>query len=232
MILDLHPQIRVQKLSVGSEQTPLLVIDNFVADPERLVRRAATRMYGQGGRYFPGIRAEAPLSYQQLFTEKLRDLLFQFFSLQGTGLKFALCHYSVVTTPPAQLEFLQRIPHIDSTNRNALASVHYLFRGDFGGTGFYRHRATGFESISPDRSEGYFKLVSEESKGPNAPEPAYINDDTPLYERIAMQDGIFNRIVIYPRNVLHSGCIGPDFVADPDPTKGRLSINTFIDVLP
>ena len=35
MILDLHPQIRIEKLAVGAEQAPLLVIDNFVAEPER-----------------------------------------------------------------------------------------------------------------------------------------------------------------------------------------------------
>ena len=29
MILDLHPQIRIEKLTVGAEQAPLLVIDNF-----------------------------------------------------------------------------------------------------------------------------------------------------------------------------------------------------------
>ena len=231
MILDLHPQLSVQKLTVGNEQTPLLVIDNFVADPDRLVRRAASRMYGKGGRYFPGIRSEAPLSYQQLFTVKLRDLLFQFFGLRGTGLSFKLCHYSVVTTPPSQLEFLQRIPHFDSPNRNALASVHYLFRGNFGGTGFYRHRSTGYESINPERAEGYFKILTEESKGPNAPGPAYIAGDTPLYEQTALQDGVFNRVLIYPRNVLHSGCISPECVFDPDPTKARLSINTFIDVV-
>jgi len=230
MILDLHPQIRFQKLAVGHEKTPVLVIDNFVADPDRLVRRAATRMYGQGGRYYPGIRAEAPLSYQQLFTVQMRELLFDFFQLRGTGLSFSLCHYSVVTQPAEKLEFLQRIPHFDSRNRNALASVHYLFQRYFGGTAFYRHRATGFESIDDARMEHYFKVLNEENAGPNAPGPAYINGDTPLFEQIGKQDGVFNRILIYPRNVLHSGCIGPDFVPDPNPTTGRLSINSFIDV--
>jgi hypothetical protein len=232
MILDLHPAISIQKLTVGIDKAPLLVIDNFVADPDRLIRRAVTRMYGQGGRYYPGIRAEAPLSYQQLFTSKLRNLLFEYFGLSGSGLKFSLCHYSVVTLPGEKLEFLQRVPHFDSTNRNGLASVHYLFRGNLGGTAFYRHRSTGFECIDESRKAHYFEILNQESTGPHAPAPGYINGDTPLFEQIGKQDGVFNRILIYPRNILHSGDLAPDFVPDPNPATGRLSINTFIDVLP
>ncbi len=33
MILELHPQIRIEKLTLGREGAPLVVIDNFVAEP-------------------------------------------------------------------------------------------------------------------------------------------------------------------------------------------------------
>jgi hypothetical protein len=138
----------------------------------------------------------------------------------------------VVTLPGEKLEFLQRVPHFDSTNRNGLASVHYLFRGNLGGTAFYRHRSTGFECIDESRKAHYFEILNQESTGPHAPAPGYINGDTPLFEQIGKQDGVFNRILIYPRNILHSGDLAPDFVPDPNPATGRLSINTFIDVLP
>ena len=151
MILDLHPEIRVQKLTIGAEKAPLLVIDNFVAEPERLVRKAAARMYTPLGKFYPGIRAEAPPSYQQLFEAKLRDLLFEYFQLQGSGFRFAMCHYSIVTTPAEKLVTLQRIPHIDSFDGNGLASIHYLFKADLGGTAFYRHRQTGFEYVDESR---------------------------------------------------------------------------------
>ena len=61
------------------------------------------------------------------------------------------------------------------------------------------------------------------------PGPGYINGDTALFEQIAKQDGLFNRMLVYRRNSLHSGCIAPDFVPDPNPLTGRLSINSFID---
>ena len=232
MILDLHPDIRIQKLTFGAENAPLLVIDNFVADPDKLVRRAATRTFVPWGAYFPGIRADAPLSYRQLFDTRLRGLLFDFFQLRGNTMTFPLCHYSLVTTPPEQLVMLQRIPHIDSTDGNGLASVHYLFRGNHGGTAFYRHRRTGYERVDAQRKEEYFRLLDEENAGPDAPAAAYIDRTTSQFEQIASQEGVFNRVLIYRRNSLHSGSLGKDFVPDPSPLTGRLSINSFIDLRP
>ena len=232
MILDLHPDIRIQKLMIGAEQAPLLVIDDFVADADKLVRRAASRQFTQHAGFFPGIRVEAPLSYQQLVIDRLRETLFGHFGLMGRSLRFTMCHYSLVTTPANRLSVLQRIPHIDSLERNALATIHYLFRRDLGGTAFYRHRRTGFEYIDESRREIYARSLESENGGPNMPEVGYINGDTPLFEQIAKQDGVFNRMLIYRRNSLHSGCIDRNFVPDPNPATGRLSINSFIDVDP
>jgi hypothetical protein len=38
-------------------------------------------------------------------------------------------------------------------------------------------------------------------------------------------------MLVYKRNSLHSGSIPPDFVPDPNPATGRLSINSFIDAI-
>lgn len=232
MILRLHPQLRIQKLTIGNERAPLIVIDDFIAEPEKLIRRAASRPFTPQGAYYPGIRAEAPLGYQLLFERDLRSMLFEYFELEGRAFKFTMCHYSLVTMSPDKLSFLQRIPHIDSVNRNGLASVHYLFRGNQGGTGFYRHRKTGFEYVDESRRDVYFKTLEEENKGPHAPAAGYIDGDTPLFERIGEQEGVFNRILIYRRNSLHSASLGKAFVPDPNPLTGRLSINSFIDLLP
>ncbi|HKE96870.1 MAG TPA: DUF6445 family protein [Povalibacter sp.] len=232
MTLDLHPDFTVHKLTIGAERAPLLVIDNFIANADALVDLAASQSFGPGGQYFPGLRIAAPAEYQQVFSDRLRDLLFEFFQLSGSAFRFSLCHYSLVTTPAGRLQLIQRIPHFDALESNGLASVHYLFRGNLGGTAFYRHRKTGFEYIDTTRREAYFRSLESENGGPNIPRPAYINGDTPLYEQIAKQDGVFNRMLIYRRNSLHSGCIDKDFVPDPNPRTGRLSINCFIDMEP
>lgn len=222
----------IRKLSIGAEKAPLLVVDNFAGNPEELIEQATTRHFERVSSFFPGIRAKAPLPYQRFVVERLQDLLLDFFELEGRSIRFTMCHYSLVTTPPGKLALLQRIPHFDSLESRGLASIHYLFRDGYGGTAFYRHRKTGFEYIDESRQDAYFRALEEENGGPNMPEPGYINGDTPLFEQVARQDGVFNRLLVYRRNSLHSGCIERDFVPDRDPRTGRLSINSFIDAVP
>jgi hypothetical protein len=228
MTLALHPDLHVQKLTIGREQAPLLVFDNLVAEAGQLVEIAAAKPYGGVESYYPGIRAKTPLTYQQFVLENLRDLFVEYFGLAGRSLRFTACHFSLVTTPPEKLAHLQRIPHIDSLNGNELAFIHYLFTRDMGGTAFYRHRSTGFEVIDQARRDQYYSAVEEEKNGPNKPAQGYIGGDTALYEQICWQDGVFNRMLVYRRNSLHTARFGSEFVTDPNPRIGRLSINGFI----
>jgi hypothetical protein len=229
MILDLHPDLRIEKLTLGREGAPLLVIDNFVAEPERLVKKAATAPFGAGGRFYPGIRAKAPPSYEHFLIARLQPLLVEHFGLASRELRLTMCHFSLVTTAAAQLAPMQRIPHVDALSPEGFATVHYLFKGNLGGTAFYRHRATGYESLDEARGPEYFRVLETESAGPDRPDVKYINGDTALFEQIARADGVFNRMLVYRRNSLHSGAIDDAFVPDADPRTGRLSINSFIE---
>jgi hypothetical protein len=228
MNLALHPSIRIQKLTIGRENAPLVVIDNLVANPEELVSDAVSKRYTAPHSYYPGLRAKAPLSYQMFIVGELRGLLCDYFGLEAPSLRFSMCHYSVVTTPPAQLTPLQRIPHIDSTDARGLASIHYLFKADLGGTSFYRHRATGFEFVDESRRQTYYPILEKELTGAAAPGPDYIDGDTPLFERVESQAGVFNRMLIYRRNSLHSGAPTRGLALPADPASGRLSINSFL----
>ena len=135
-------------------------------------------------------------------------------------LRFTMCHFSLVTTPAEKLDYLQRIPHVDSVLGNELAMIHYLFSRDLGGTAFYRHRSTGFEYVDEARRARYLACLEEDKKGPDSPEARYINGSTALYEQLGSQRGVFNRLLMYRRTTLHSGNIAPDFVPDPDPRTG------------
>jgi len=220
--------MRIQKLTIGRENAPLLVIDNLVADPDELVRDAVAKRYAAPHSYYPGLRAKAPLSYQMVVVGELRSLLCEYFQLEATTLRFSMCHYSVVTTPPEQLTTLQRIPHVDAHDSRGLASIHYLFKTDLGGTAFYRHRATGFEFVDEARRGAYFRVLEQELAGPEAPGAQYIDSDTPLFERVGLQAGVFNRMLIYRRNSLHSGAPARGLPLPADPASGRLSINSFL----
>jgi len=232
MLIQHHPDFCIDKRSLGNEGAPLLVIDNLVADPERLVDRATRRKFDARSEYFPGPRARAPAMYEHFLELVLNPLLAEHFGIRPGRFAFPMCHYSLVATPPRDLQFLQRIPHIDSVDGDGLATVHYLFHGDWGGTAFYRHRETGFEYIDASRRDAYFRQLEAESQGSAAPAPGYINGSTDLFEQIARADAVFNRMLVYRRNSLHSACVEDDRVPSPDPLQGRLSINTFIDVMP
>jgi hypothetical protein len=227
--VELHPQISYRAASIGAEKAPLLVIDQLT-DAEALIEAAAALEFTASARYYPGIRALAPPAYQQFIARRLGKVLAEYFQLDGTMLRFSMCHYSLVTTPPADLTLQQRIPHVDSLGKEGLATIHYLFHGNLGGTAFYRHRSTGFEYVDESRREAYFRALEAETTGPNAPLLQYINGDTALFEQVAKEEGVFNRMLVYRRNSLHSGCIGTDFVPDRNPRSGRLSINAFIDI--
>lgn len=231
MLLNHHPELQIRKLSIGTEGAPLLVVDNLVSDPDRLVRKAARNHFVGQASMFPGIRAQAPLSYQRFLETTLNPLLKECFDLQPGRFVFPMCHFSLVTLPPEKLLFLQRVPHVDSLRGEGLATVHYLFRTDWGGTAFYRHRSTGFEYVDEQRREEYFGSLQEESRGSDATS-GYIDEDTALFEQVAKVEGVFNRMVVYRRNSLHSGSIDNARIPPADPMTGRLSINTFIDVIP
>ena len=176
--MDLHPDIRIRALTIGSEQAPLLVVDNFVADPDDLVRVASGQTFSEQSRYYPGIRAVAPPGYQELFTGHLTEILASHLRLDPGMPHFSLCHYSLVTTPAERLQVPQRIPHVDSLASSGLASIHYLFRRDLGGTAFYRHRKTGFEYIDKSAMKSTGVPAPGKPARPMRLQAGYINGDT------------------------------------------------------
>ena len=223
--------MQISRLTLGQELNPVLVVDNFVPEPQSLVDYAAGQQFLANSPYYPGLRAAAPAAYRQFMLQSLQDTLIEYFELPASSLKFSVCHLSLVTTPPAQLKLLQRIPHFDTTEKHALAAVHYLFQGDQGGTAFYRHRKTGFECIDQSRTEEYYRSLESENDGPYLPKvtDGYIQGDTPLFEQIGQQQGVFNRLIVYRRHLLHSGMITRHTSLSANPRVGRLTISSFID---
>ena len=229
MQLSLNPYVTSSVYSLGEEQSPLLVVDNFLQNAELLVDDACQHNFIQNSPLYPGLRAPAPMNFQSLLLSALGRQLKQVFDLKGSKLALSLCQYSLVTMPADNLTLLQRIPHFDSTKRDELAAIFYLFKDDLGGTSFYRHNKTGYEYIDDERRIPYFKSLESENESGNVPTHGYINGDTPLFTRIGEQKGIFNRLIVYRRQILHSGSISSSFIPNLDPRKGRLTVNIFID---
>ena len=153
-----------------------------------------------------------------------------YFGLSASGLRFTGCHFSLVTTPSEKLDpHGNSIPHVDSRfSQRELAFVHYLFRDESRRDPFYRHRKTGYEYIDESKVEYWRGRWNSKRMAPIARRARYIKGDTPLYEQARDQEGVYNRILIYSRNSLHSGAIPKNFIPDPNPRTGRLSVNGFL----
>lgn len=127
---------------------------------------------------------------------------------------------------PQDLTLSQRLPHFDTANEGQIATVHYLCDPKHGGTAFYRHRSTGFEAITPDRSQRYLETLRNELHEQGPPAPGYVTESNALFEQTEAIDALFDRIVVYKSNVLHSGVVNEKTLS-PDPGIGRLTTTLF-----
>ena len=227
--MSLSPKISFEFRRIGREKQPLLVVDHVLDDPEALVACAlAADYYVPDHTHYPGVNARLPEAYYQPLLAGLRAPLEKAFGVpQRAGLDY-FGFFALATQAAAQARPIQKIPHHDSPDPGRLAMVHYLCRGPYGGTGFFRHRATGFESIDTTRHEGYIAQAAAELDRV-APGGGYADEGTAGYELIDYAELVFNRLIIYRSHVLHSGLLGSAPLPD-SPGTGRLTANGFIEV--
>jgi hypothetical protein len=211
----------------GREQQPVIVVDNFAADPEAIVAHAAGQAFRPIGPAFPGVRHPTPKALVDAAREALAGLIQEVFELKDR-LNRIESYYSLVTTPPEKLQPIQRLPHFDGLGWRRIAMVHHLSRAEQGGTAFFRHRSTGFETMDDARLPAYNRAVNLEVQRKGMPEARYLEGETPLYERIGGCEAKFNRLLIYRGNSLHGAEIPAGLPLTDDPRTGRFSINTFI----
>lgn len=219
-----RPEIVARR--IGTEGEPVVTIDGFHPDPGGLRGAAATARFQLGRHHYPGIRAALPADYFARVRPALGPVLREVFGAAATDLIDA--SFSIVTRPPDLLEPVQRLPHVDAIEPGRLALVHYLSPGDGDGTMFYRHRQTGFETITAERAPRYHATLRAELARDGAPPAAYIAGDSAQFEAIAAVSGRYNRAVVYRSALLHSGAIAPDAILSDDPTIGRLTVTAFL----
>ena len=231
--LDTHPDLSIRVEHVGDERIPLLIIDKLVDRPEDLVAFAASDCtLAPPTDMYPGLRAPAPESYIEVLRKGLTKAINATYALPDLDLHSAISYMCVVTAKPQDLKPVQCMPHIDGTTANSFSTVHYLCSPSYAGTSLYRHRRTGYELIPDFRHDRYRSVLEQELRETPWTTQGYINGDTAMFERIASTEVAFNRMVLYPSNALHSADIGHDFTFDPDPKRGRFSVNSRIQMRP
>jgi hypothetical protein len=220
-----NPRRRVSVVHTGNERLPVIIVDAFSQDPETLISRATEAVFIDVGSRYPGVRAPAPQEYVDSLLAAMAPDIQENFGAPACS-ELDLCAYSMVTTPAEQLRPIQRIPHFDGPDADRIAFLHYLCAPHQGGTSFYRHRATRWESVTSTRVEEYRSAVVTELAR-DSPLADYVAEDTRYFERVHRVDAAFNRLIIYRGNALHSGDISSRTVLSEDPRLGRLTINGF-----
>ena len=217
-------QISIER--IGREGIPVVIIDDFVPRPDLLSDDAAMLSFAPMGVHYPGVRAAVAPALVRRFVDPLAPLIAEVFGVRDFRVVDAL--YSLVTTAPEALTPIQRLPHFDGVEPERLALLHFLGGAQGSGTAFYRHSATGFETVTAARLPDYERTLGNEVREHGVPDAAFIAGDTDVFEEIGLFDGCYNRALLYPSNVLHCARIPEDLYLSGDPAAGRLTVNTFL----
>lgn len=215
--------------AIGAEAQPLAIIDDFASRPDTLREFAAASEFVAAFNHYPGVRAALPDTYLAAQLPVMAAAVAEAFGRTGP-VSVIDASFSIVSTPAEALTIAQRLPHVDAVTADRIALVHYLSPEGGDGTAFFRHRATGFETIDEARRELFFRHLDTEIRHRGPPPPGYISDDTPLFERVRAVPARYNRALLYRSANLHSGAIAADAVLSPDPAKGRLTVTAFLSV--
>ena len=221
------PEPTVTLERIGSEGQPLVIIDNFTGQPERLRAMGEAARYYPAGVDYPGIRAPADPSYLDIRRELMMRVMGEVFGL-SRNIQCEVAAFSVVSLAPEALSKRQRIPHHDHSDPGRVAIMHYLDGPSSGGTAFYRHKRTGFETIRPDREAAYAGALEEDAQQYGEPPVAYPCAETPGFEQIGAIEARIDRLALYRGRQLHSGIIPDARALSDDPRKGRLTVNMFL----
>jgi hypothetical protein len=198
-LFQLSPNIR-PRLEVLGGKLPVLLVDNFYADPYRLRAYALEQRFEPPPYPYPGRLAAAPQDNPSLEAARrwVLDLANRGFlprvpPIAQSGRRinaFSQLHtdFAVIDVHPDDLSNEQRMPHVDPVPVFGLV---YLNREERGGTLFFEKKAPAPAS---DRTRGY------------------VTGSTAEFELCARIEPVFNRLAIYPGFVLHSGEISGDWI--------------------
>jgi hypothetical protein len=222
----------VRSVEIGGQR--IVFIDDFLEDPQALVDAACDSRFEPAappgeGKGYPGLRAPAPEAYTRALTELVEPLVKANFGVPGhLDVKVGLSAFSLTTTPPEALGSMQCTPHFDASTPHHMAALLWLCDERHGGTGFYRHNATGWQRITADNREPYLDAYHAEVNR-RRPAQRYFDRSDAQFTFLGMMPARVNRLVVYPGSLLHSACIHPGRSLSADPRQGRLTVNTFYD---
>lgn len=208
------------------------VVDDALADPDAWVEFAANQreaFIDAPGNAFPG--PELPLP--QATTRQIADFFATHIRSRLAGRRTLACEarLSLVTRRPEELHPRQRICHVDrmdlAPGQLAAAAVLYLFDDPtLGGTAFYMPKRPMPDILALMQASA--TLPADRFSAEYGIAPGYMADSNDWFQKVGSIPARRNRMIFYSGTVLHSGEILHPERLDPDPRRGRLTLNAFL----
>jgi hypothetical protein len=229
-----NPNCRIELLPIPGH-LPCVVVDEFLASPDLLLRGAVerrTEFRMAQHNAFPGLEYRMP----DAFSARINEFFIQHVK-RHLGVRRVLELYSrlsMVTLKPEELSPFQRLCHRDKFNDDPAqcfaASVLYLFKNPaMGGTSFY-HPKLDEAALGRMYARGseWGSMPQEACNERLGSGPAYLASSNDYFELITTVPAAWNRAIFYDGTIFHSSHItAPQLLSD-DPTQGRLTLNSFL----
>lgn len=228
----INPNMKVNIVKIGTEQTPIIIMDDLAVDNNDVIRYACnTSQFSDDlATFYPGVRARLPQPYVITVLQSVYLGICRVYEVPGELKLVPLNHsYSLLTKQASELHYLQCMPHYDSGKPHYFAVLHYLNPGPHGNTGFFRHLPTGYERITNSRMDHYADTSKAFIVENGKPIQNYLTSSDKHYELYYEVEYKPNRLVIYPGNLLHSTIVCSKTDVDANPNTGRLTANMFIE---
>lgn len=216
------------------EQTPIFIIDSFLTSVIPVIEEAKKVNFKQLSTkidsYYPGSRAPLGNSYSQVILEAITPLLHKYYHVPThLNSRIASATLSLLTKQTQDLNYMQCMPHYDDVMPHSFAVLHYINEGDFGGTGFYKHKPTNFENITQKRESTFISEAEKYLNNTGYPKQEYFTESDNHFELMGHVEYVPNRLVIYPTTILHSAFIkNQNKEVSTSATQGRLTANLFV----
>ncbi|WP_017446593.1 DUF6445 family protein [Gayadomonas joobiniege] len=233
-MIHLNKHCKIKLSHIGEQKTPVIIIDELLADCHPLREFAQTRAQFEAEKnsYYPGRRAQLPQAYLDTLNTFFIQLIKQVYKIDGTvsGL-IKPSVFSLLTRDESALLPEQCIPHYDSKLPRYFAMTHYLNFGEFSGTAFYRNRQSGIEVVNQNNVKDYINAINGHVQTHGMFEQKYFSDSSDMFELMGVVPWQENRAVVYPGGLLHSPYIDNVALNVRNSIKqGRLTANLFIDL--
>lgn len=225
----LNQSASVERVQHEDREIDVYVVDGFLQDPELLLDYARSCAYfgkvGDDRTAYPGIRDRLPKPYERAM-EKIVALVYgtQNFSIHR-------CMLSLTTLDPGQLRTPQKMPHVDAFDDDQYAAVHYLCAAPHGGTAFYRYRQKNLVRLRDTDRHVVEEMLQGVRDNPEE-HRGYLVGDTSLFKQEVLIEAKFNRLILYPSNLLHCAQMSSPDSYESDVSRGRLSVASFFRLDP